>query len=100
SVIRRDAMIERPVLGLYPDADGMFLARLALRGRFLEVPEVLFFNRRHASQAGTRYSGAAREWATWWDPEAAHRRVFPQWRRQLELWRSLLRADLSLADRL
>ena len=100
SVMRREALTQRPVLGLFPDADGVLLASLVLRGRFHEVPEVLFYNRRHATQAGSTYYGDARGWATWWDPDNARRRVFPQWRRLTELWRLLPKAPISLKDRL
>jgi hypothetical protein len=78
----------------------VLLARLTLAGRFLELPEVLFFNRRHAVQAGSRFVGNAREWASWWDPKNANRRIFPQWRRQAELWRAVLSAPLSTKDRM
>src|SRR5215471_6003223 len=53
-VIRREALLGRPVLGMYMDGDGVMLAALALMGRFFEVPESLFSCRRHATQATTR----------------------------------------------
>ena len=99
-VIRREALPPPPVMGLYPDGDGVLLARIALAGRFYEVPEVLFSNRRHATQAGTRFDGNARGWAVWWNPENEGRRVFPQWRRQTELWRALAGVPLNARDRL
>jgi hypothetical protein len=100
SVVRRAAMrFGRPPLGLYADADGVLLTRLTLAGRFLEVPELLFFNRRHAVQAGSQFVGNPREWAAWWDPKNAKRRVFPTWRRHLELWRAVIEAPLAPGDR-
>jgi len=101
AVVRRKALkFGRGPLGLYADADGVLLTRLVLTGRFFEVPEVLFFNRRHAVQAGSQFVGNAREWAAWWDPKNAKRRVFPTWRRHLELWRAVLEAPLTPRDRL
>jgi glycosyltransferase involved in cell wall biosynthesis len=99
-VIRRNALVGNPVMGLYKDADGVLLTRLALRGRFLEVPEVLFFNRRHASQATIRFEQDSRQWAAWWDPANESRRVFPAWRRSAELCKAVLKAPLSTTDRL
>jgi glycosyltransferase involved in cell wall biosynthesis len=99
-VIRRRALFRSPAMGLHYDGDGVLLAQLALVGSFIEVPEVLFANRRHGTQAGTRYDGDARAWSVWWDPENAHRRVFPNWRRQRELWESLVRAPIPMRDRL
>jgi glycosyltransferase involved in cell wall biosynthesis len=98
-VIRRAALRRRPPIGLYMDADGVMLGGLALLGRFVEVPEVLFFNRRHAAQATTRFTRSHREWSLWWNPANAGRRVYPVWRRHLELWRTLLDAPLSFRDR-
>jgi glycosyltransferase involved in cell wall biosynthesis len=100
SVIRKQALSFRPVVGLYSDGDGVLLTRLVLSGRFLELPEVQFFNRRHPVQAGTRFKGNAVQWATWWDPKNAQRRVFPTWRRQAELWRAVVKAPMAPRDRL
>lgn len=98
-VIRRDAMVFKPIMGLHAGGDEALLVRLALRGRFLEVPEVLFHNRRHAEQAGTKFERDRRQWAVWWDPRNANRRVFPKWRMFAELWKAVLAAPLSAQDR-
>jgi len=98
-VMRRSAMLARPAMGQYADGDGVLLARLALMGRFHEVPEAHFFCRRHPTQATSKFSGNYRKWALWWDPSLEGKRVFPQWRRQRELWRSLAITPLSTHDR-
>jgi glycosyltransferase involved in cell wall biosynthesis len=99
-VMRREHLQRRPVMGQHVDGDGVLLANLALRGRFIEVPELLFWNRRHAKQAGTKYERDHRAWSVWWNPDNANRRVFPVWRRYLELWRGFLDAPLPPRDRL
>jgi glycosyltransferase involved in cell wall biosynthesis len=99
-VIRRAALQRRPVMGLHMDSDGVLLASLVLRGHFIEVPEPLFSNRRHATQAGTKYDRDHRAWSVWWDPENANRRIYPVWRRHLELWRAFIAAPLAPRDRL
>jgi glycosyltransferase involved in cell wall biosynthesis len=96
----RRSVIPASPIGLYSDGDAILLLRMALRGRFREVPETLFFNRRHASQAGSKYDGNPREWATWWNPAYKGKRVFPQWRRMSELWRVLAIAPIPIQDRL
>jgi len=93
-------MLGKDVPGLYADCDSILMARMALTGRFIEVPEVLFFNRRHEVQAGARFDHNPRAWAVWWNPEFANQRIFPQWRRQAELWRVVLHAQLSPKDRM
>jgi glycosyltransferase involved in cell wall biosynthesis len=99
AVMRRDALRRRPVMGLHMDSDGVLLANLTLRGHFIEVPESLFFNRRHAAQAGTKYLRDVRAWSVWWNPENANRRVYPTWRRHFELLRGLMAAPLPPQDR-
>ena len=44
----------------YYMSDWVFLVEMALRGRFCEIPEVLFFPRRHRAQSSTLSSEAAR----------------------------------------
>jgi glycosyltransferase involved in cell wall biosynthesis len=100
AVIRRRALKRRPVIGFYPDGDGVLLASLGLAGRFLEIPEVLFFNRRHPAQATARFERSPRAWAVDWNPAVATRRVFPAWRRLWELWRGYINATLSARDRI
>jgi glycosyltransferase involved in cell wall biosynthesis len=101
-VMRREVLLGygKPVIGNYVDHDGVLLLRLALAGRFLEIPEVLFLNRRHASQAESRFSGNGAAWTAWLDPSQAGKLVFPAWRKQAELWKSLIQAPLSGRDRL
>jgi glycosyltransferase involved in cell wall biosynthesis len=98
-VIRRDALRRRPVMGLHLAGDEVLLLDLALQGRFIELPDVLFSNRRHPTQAGTRYQHNPRAWNTWWNPDAANHRIFPIWRRHAEQWRVLFSAPMSLGDR-
>jgi glycosyltransferase involved in cell wall biosynthesis len=97
-LMRRAAIPPSP-LGLYNDGDAILLLRMALQGRFYEVPEVLFSNRRHATQAGTQFDGRPREFTLWWDPKAKGKRVFPHWKRISELWRVLAIAPIPLKDR-
>jgi glycosyltransferase involved in cell wall biosynthesis len=44
---RRSVMGQTSLLGDYPGSDRVFLAEMALRGPFAEVPEVLFHHREH-----------------------------------------------------
>lgn len=49
-LMRTEALRTTGLLRHYCGAEKVFLAELALRGKFCEVPEVLFFVRRHAEQ--------------------------------------------------
>ncbi len=58
-------LLHRPFYG----ADKVIVAELALQGRIVEVPEVLFFRRTHPG-ASTRLQGKGQR-ATWADPQRA-----------------------------
>jgi glycosyltransferase involved in cell wall biosynthesis len=51
-LIRRDALDRtKQIMGEYNHGDGVLLERLALQGRFVEIPEYLFFSRSHSEQS-------------------------------------------------
>jgi glycosyltransferase involved in cell wall biosynthesis len=101
AVMRRDALLKlgKPVLGMHLDGDGVMLIRLALLGRFHLVDECLFSYRSHEAQTVSRFDKDYEAWVRWWDPSQAGRRVFPHWRRQLELWRAVLATPYPLSER-
>jgi glycosyltransferase involved in cell wall biosynthesis len=49
-LVRTEVMRSTGKLRGYCGAEKVFLAEMALRGRFREIPEVLFYSRRHAQQ--------------------------------------------------
>jgi len=85
-LIRMSALKNSQWMGNYPHADGVLLARLALLGRFHEVPQELFFPREHADQSmkamKDRYAYAA-----WFDTRRAGKIIFPTWRMFWEYFR-------------
>ncbi|NES22059.1 MAG: glycosyltransferase family 2 protein [Symploca sp. SIO3E6] len=90
-------------LGNYGHADGILLARLALLGRFYEIPEHLFFYRRHSQQSVAVYSKNGEndyyEFAQWWDPANKGQIMFPRWKMFSEYWQAISETPLSLYDR-
>lgn len=98
-VIRREALRRVGPMGAYAHGDGVLLARLALEGRFVEVPEPLFIWRQHAGQSMARFKGDYRSYAVWFNPRLAKKRVFPYWRLYWELLRSVQTAPLSPRER-
>jgi hypothetical protein len=99
--MRRDVLARTHLLGNYPGHDRPLLAELALRGRFHEVPEVLFQSRDHGKRSIRVYdyrnpiSSVA-----WYDPKRAGRIAFPQWRLLREHLAAIGRAPLSPPERL
>jgi len=86
------------LLGYYAESDRVLLAELSLRGRFADVPEVLFHRRQHAARS-VRVHPTARARAAWFEPELAARPVFPEWRMGRGFMGAVLRAPLTPADR-
>jgi glycosyltransferase involved in cell wall biosynthesis len=94
-LMRRAAMDMIPPQGGYAASDRVFLARLALCGRFVEVPEPLFLSRQHPQQSMrtlpkylqrnstliSRMLGHGQlPPAEWFDPKYTERITFPEWR--------------------
>lgn len=98
-VIRRHALTQAGQMGAYAHGDGVLLARLALRGRFFQVPEPLFIWRRHAGQSMARFKGDYRSYAVWFNPRLKGKRMFPYWKLYWELTRSLQNAPLTPLQR-
>jgi glycosyltransferase involved in cell wall biosynthesis len=97
-VLRRSVVERALPLGGYHGADRAFLARIALAGRFISVPEPLLKVRDHAE----RYSRAqrrVRDRATWYDARNKGRRSFPVWRMYGSYWKSIADSGLSLRIR-
>jgi glycosyltransferase involved in cell wall biosynthesis len=85
AVIRSDALRRTRGHGNYPSADRVLIAELALLGQFREIPETLFFRRRHETMSRTPEMTAA-EYGRRLDPA--------NMREENELWR-LFREHLA-----
>lgn len=97
-LIRAEALRRTPLQGSYDAADQILLARLALLGRFHEIPEGLFFYRLHAGQSiNLGHDPVA--YSVWFDPANKGRILFPHWRYFAEYWKAVQEADLSLRAR-
>lgn len=109
-LIRRSALLATPLMGSYSHGDGVLLARLALRGRFAEIPEPLFFPRRHEQQSmamlnedkpkGRERSIDYVSYAAWFDSRLRGKRVYPTVRMGIEFGKSVLGAPIGLIGRL
>ena len=97
-VIRSQALRQSPLIGSFVGSDHILLGTLALRGRFYQVPEILFQHREHAGRS-TRATGGARGYTQWFDPSKSGRFVMPHWRRVFENTRSVARAPLTLPEK-
>jgi glycosyltransferase involved in cell wall biosynthesis len=98
-VIRRAVLVETSSFcDLYfYGADKVILAELSLRGRFAEIPDVLFFRRCHATQSATIDSSRKR--VEWSNPSVTRRLVFPRLLCFRAYGRAAFRAPLSRYER-
>jgi glycosyltransferase involved in cell wall biosynthesis len=112
-VMRMSALRKIPPQGIYVNGDGVLLARMSLLGRFHEVPEPLFINRRHIRQASATLPARLRQrrvclttrhsnlpCAEWWDPAKTRALTFPEFRQLCEYFLSVYRAPLDAAQKL
>jgi glycosyltransferase involved in cell wall biosynthesis len=114
-VMRMSALRRIPPLGRYVNADTVLLARMALLGRFHEIPERLFISRHHSGQSSktlpprlqeprrirltNRYSRKL-PGIEWWDPSKARAITFPEFRLFREYLTSIYRAPLGVGQKL
>jgi len=87
-----------PLIGGFIGSDRTLLAELGLRGRFCELPEILFFRRDHPQTSGRAYSIHRR--LVWFDSRNTRRIDLPYWRIGVEFYRAANRVPLRLSDRL
>ena len=107
-VIRVDELRKTRLIGSYKHGDGVLLSHLALLGRFAEIPEFLFFSRRHQGQSmyvyGITNPGAKEDpdaYARWFDAKNAEKGVPLNFSRRLVEYRWMIGATpISLRERL
>lgn len=93
-LIRRSNLARTRLIGNFLAADRVLLAELSLKGRFHEIPEYLFFRRKHQGNVGT-----ALESLTFYDPKLNPIIVFPEWKVLREHLRTIKRAHVSFKDK-
>lgn len=97
-VMRRSLVGHAMPMESFHGADRVLLARIALAGRFITVPDALLKVRDHAG----RYSRAQktlRDRATWYDARNAGKLSFPVWRMYGSYWSSLAAAGIPAGTR-
>ena len=95
-VLRRSLVESAMPLASFHGADRALLARIALAGRFISVPEALLQVRDHAGRY-SRAQKSLRDRAAWYDSRNAGRLTFPVWRLYGTYWGSVAAADLPAA---
>lgn len=82
----------------YNSGDVVMIAGMALRGRFSEIPEPLFYRRIHGGMS-RKASKSLEGFATWFDPTRRPLVVFPLWRVWREMFHEIRRSPLEPAEK-
>jgi len=113
-LMRSDALRRTPLQGAYARGDSVLLVRLALLGRFIELPDRLFLSRSHPSQSmqtlpsniGAGGSRLSRWLGTgplpppeWWDASRRGKANFPEWNLLRQYWASIGRSPLHASQK-
>jgi glycosyltransferase involved in cell wall biosynthesis len=114
-LMRSEALHGAGPQGNYPRADSALLARLALRGKFREIPEILFFSREHQTRSVRQVPSHVKNGRTrlhkyigagpvppleWWDPSKKGVIDFPEWKIAKEYLVAVRDAPIDIRDRL
>jgi len=98
-LIRASTLAMTPLHGKYSDSDRVLLVRLALLGRFHEVPEYLFLNREHP-QRSIRALPSPYLRTALFDPAKEGKLVFPTWNIFFAYFTSIRHTPLSRYDQI
>jgi glycosyltransferase involved in cell wall biosynthesis len=93
ALARTDVMRKTGLLASYYAADRAFLIEMAVRGRFREVPEPLFYNRMH--EKNSRMLASAKDKALW-SGASSWFGPLDFLRGHINIMRGLLRTDLGI----
>jgi len=98
-VIRTEQLKKTRRIGAFSSSDRVLNGELALRGRFYEVPELLFFKRTHPDAHWKKHQ-RRRDREVWYDPNRAGVKTYPTWHLFKEHLRSIRLSPLNAYERL
>ncbi len=97
-LIRRDVLTQLLPLGSYPSSDLVLLGKLALYGKFYEVPSYLFWKRDHP-ETSVRAHRPFRERIAWYDPTKTGKLHLTRWKWLREYIHAIHTAPLNWQGR-
>ena len=96
-LIRTKSLANTRLLPRYPGGDYPLLGELALAGKFVEVPELLFLRRLHPEASSQMTHDVAYEAHLW---TANGQKCFPAWSRSRDEFSTIMGSDLSAQEKL
>jgi glycosyltransferase involved in cell wall biosynthesis len=99
-LIRRSALQETQLIDKYAGSDRVLLVKLGLLGKFWEIPECLFYLRRHPDQSVKICSYSMHLYNFWHDPEKRGKITYPHWRVFSEYLSAIKQTPLTWAEKI
>ncbi|MGA7935875.1 MAG: glycosyltransferase family A protein, partial [Kovacikia sp.] len=99
-VMRTSALKSIPSFGSYAGSDKAFLARISLLGRYHQLPDYLFFLRRHSGQSINIGIRSCYLYNIWYDTSNQGKIVLPAWMAIGEYLSAIRLSPLNLQDRI
>ena len=101
-LIRASALKKTPLYESYTASDRVLLARLCLDNQFYEIPEYLFYYRRHALQSYNMVNRGPSLllYAAWNDPAYTNRIMLPVWMLYGGFFKTVNESSLTMYERL
>ena len=96
-VMRATELAKTPLIGSYSASDQVLLGEIVLRGQVHQVPERLFFRRRHSQQSWRSYHSQSQR-AVWFDPATTKLKVPRAWKHYAEYLRAIRRVPMNLDE--
>lgn len=99
-LMRKDAMQRTNLFGdgSVPSVDIRFMSELTLQGKFIEIPEVLFYRRMHADAYSTKFKENGWEQQFWQGRTGAFK--IPTLRLNISRFKSVWQAPIALSEKL
>jgi glycosyltransferase involved in cell wall biosynthesis len=98
-LMRRRQLAQTGLLRPFVSSDEVLIVEMALKGDLAQVPEVLFYRRWHEANLMKAHTTAEARIA-WFDPKKGRSFPMPRTRRAAELAARVLRAPVSLGEKL
>jgi hypothetical protein len=84
--------------GSYPAADTNFMAELTLYGKFIEIPEQLFFRRMHF-EASSSERGDESKQQLFWTGRNRSKFTMPNWKKNVAIVKAVHSAPLGMREK-
>lgn len=97
-VVRSDVLRRTPLIGKYISSDVILLGELLMRGRVVQVPDVLFYRRDHEGRSVRANPGEDAR-AAWFEPASAGKTHMPMWRWLRGYASAVRRVPMSVSEK-